>query len=135
MSSSRNIAAIASLPHTRFDGALGTGRSISLLSAGREDSMSMVSSLRTELLDQTRLHSVAWNKAPFPLLAGEKTCLRRPKSPCRRGKRSQIKLLDAIEPNRRQRNSLRYSAALAADRQRNSPASHWLEILALEHHL
>jgi hypothetical protein len=40
------MAAIASLPHTRFDGALGTGRSISLLSAGREDAMSMVSSLR-----------------------------------------------------------------------------------------
>src|SRR6516164_765970 len=33
MSSSRSIAAMASLPHTRFDGALGTGRSISLPAA------------------------------------------------------------------------------------------------------
>ncbi len=33
MSSSRIAAAIASLPQTRFDGALGTGRSISLPAA------------------------------------------------------------------------------------------------------
>src|SRR2546423_189398 len=33
MSSSRSIAAIASLPHTLFDGTLGTGRSISLPTA------------------------------------------------------------------------------------------------------
>src|SRR6516164_5534918 len=35
MSSSRSTAAIASLPHTRFDGALGAGRSISLPAAAR----------------------------------------------------------------------------------------------------
>src|SRR5215831_7411819 len=43
MSSSRNMAAMASLPHTRFDGALGTGRSISLLAAaaGLADAISI----------------------------------------------------------------------------------------------
>jgi hypothetical protein len=48
MSSSRNIAAIASLPHTRFDGALGTGRSISLPAAsiGLADGFSTFSSSR-----------------------------------------------------------------------------------------
>src|SRR5437870_5781109 len=47
MSSSRSIAAIASLPHTLEDGSRGTGRSISLLaaSAGFADGTSIVSSL------------------------------------------------------------------------------------------
>src|SRR5271163_207653 len=98
MSSSRSIATIASLPHTRFDGALGTGRSISLLCAGREDAMSMVPSLQAELLDRTRLHSAVWNKARFPLSAGEKRVFVDQKRPLGAGKTAEIKPLDAIAP-------------------------------------
>src|ERR1700730_2816055 len=76
MSSSRSIAAMASLPHTRFDGALGTGRSISLPMASfwRGDESSMKSSPR--IVCRTRRHSAAWDKARFLPALREESALR-----------------------------------------------------------
>ena len=56
MSSSRIAAAIASLPHTRFDGMPGTGRSISLPAAptGFSDGISTATSLASAPCAQLR---------------------------------------------------------------------------------
>src|SRR5947207_10034250 len=82
MSSSRSIAAIASLPHTRLDGALGTGRSISLASAGLDGGMSTGSSLRGGgVSGQTRRDFAPRDKASISPMAGKNLFWRRKIAP------------------------------------------------------
>src|ERR1700681_3934191 len=70
MSSSRSIAAIASLPQTRADGSLGTGRSISLPAAGTgvADEMSMASSHECARRRQITPHSVPLDKSSYVIV-------------------------------------------------------------------